>query len=122
MEPDCSMPRNNLAVRHQSFTDSSRFVDMTTDPLTAQGMALEVHNNLYCNILLAEGFDGNDIRLEFPTIKASETVVTTKPLSCERQDLIRKSKTAGNIFMPLVVKTSTVMVSSCCMNANIEKR
>ena len=116
------MPRNNLAVRHQSFTDSSRFVDMTTDPLTAQGMALEVHNNLYCNILLAEGFDGNDIRLEFPTIKASETVVTTKPLSCERQDLIRKSKTAGNIFMPLVVKTSTVMVSSCCMNANIEKR
>ena len=78
-------------VRHQAVTDAKRVVDMTTNPLTAQGMDMEVHNNLCRNLLLAEGFDGNELRLELPKIKASATSVSTEPLSCERQDLIRKS-------------------------------
>jgi len=85
-------------VRYQAVPNANGVIDLTTDPLIAQGMALEDHNKLCCDLLLAEGFDGNQLRIECPKIKASATAVMTEPLSRERQDLIQKSKTAGKLF------------------------
>ena len=64
-------------VVQQVVTHENGVIGMTNQPITAQGTALEFYNNLCCNILLSELFDGNQIRLEFPKIKVSATVVTT---------------------------------------------
>jgi hypothetical protein len=57
---------------------------------------LEQHNRFYCDLLSANGFDGNQLRKQAP--RRETYVAVTEPHSKERVNAIKAAKTAGQMF------------------------
>jgi hypothetical protein len=57
---------------------------------------LEALNHFYCGILISNGFDGTELRLNAP--KRKSIVVILKPNSLECQEAMRKASSVGATF------------------------
>ena len=85
-------------VIHEIVVSADGTVDVEADPETAKCMQLEAHNKLCCDLLSAQGFDGDKLRAKAPEVTQNGFASLTQKNTKERQEAILKARTAGRHF------------------------
>jgi len=90
-------PMYNPQVRHEAIINSDQTINETLDPSGPKLLLLEKSKHNACDFLTLCGYDGNRLRLHAPK-RGAKKYDLTQPQSKERIELLRKAKSAGQIF------------------------
>ena len=90
-------PLDDKEIRHELVLNADETINSTIDPQGSKFFLLEESNHNACDFLSSLGYDGSQLRLSAPRCGAKKYDLT-QPQSKERVDLLRKAKTAGQIF------------------------
>jgi len=90
-------PMEDKGIRHEVVLNEDQSVNSTIDPAGSKLLQLEQANHSACDFLSSIGYDGSRLRMSAPRRGAKKFHVT-EPQSKERIDLLRKAKSAGQIF------------------------
>jgi hypothetical protein len=84
-------------VRHEvAVGTAASLLKDEESPVVKKLKRLETMNSFYCDVLCANGYDSQLLRMEAP--KRSNYVAVTAPQSLERVNAIKEAKTAGQLF------------------------
>ena len=90
-------PLDDKEIRHELVLNADETINTTIDPQGSKFFLLEESNHNACDFLSSLGYDGSRLRLSAPR-RGAKKYDLTQPQSKERLDLLRKAKTAGQIF------------------------
>jgi len=90
-------PMEDKGIRHELVLNADQSVNSVIDPEGSKLLQLEQANHLACDFLSSIGYVGSRLRTSAPRRGAKKFDIT-EPQSKERIYLLRKAKTAGQIF------------------------
>lgn len=95
--PLTGAPMNDTQMRHEVVMNVDDTVNNNIDPQGSKLLLLEQSNHNACDFLTSLGYDGGCLLLTAPR-RGAKNYDITQPLSKERVELLRKAKSAGQLF------------------------
>ena len=90
-------PMEDKDIRHELVVNVDETINNNIDPQGSKLLQLQQSNHNACDFLTSLGYDGGRLRLSAPR-RGAKKYELTQPQSKERVELLRKAKSAGQLF------------------------